>query len=201
MQAQIPLVAGEIWAASLLVLILGFAVGLIADKVSFIYALAPLVSAGGLAFIYGQEQDPSYELVLTTPVSQVQILFARSALVFIYNILAVGLLSIGLSQYYSSDIVLPLLGEWLAPMAFLSSLSLCISIITNAEKAVFISYFLWISKYMVLVPEFKKLFGQTTNFFLVFWQTPAALYFGSLIMLAGIVLYFQKKNRLSRPAL
>ena len=82
MAAQIPLVKRDIWPTSLLVLALGFVITLIADQAGFLFAIAPLVSAGGLAFIYSKENDPAFELVLSTPISQIQILLARSALVF-----------------------------------------------------------------------------------------------------------------------
>lgn len=186
---QIPLVHKEIWPASFLILILGFAVTLIVDRVAFIYALAPLVSAAGLAFIYGGEHDPAHELVLTTPVSQIQILLSRSILVFGYNILIMLILTWALSFFYSGNIVLPLIMEWLAPMTFLSSLGLCLSILSNSENAIFLSYFLWLSKYLLFLPEWNSTFKQIGNNYLAFWQNPVVLYTLSLILVTVLLVY------------
>lgn len=197
-RAQVPLVRKEIWPASLLILLLGFVVTLIADQAAFIYALAPLVSAGGLAFIYGGEHDPAHELVLSTPISQIQILLARSVLVFGYNFLITVALSLGLSLHYSIDLMLPLMLDWLAPMTFLSSLGLCISIISNSENAIFISYFLWLGKYLMLTTEFQNILGKLGEAFTAMWKTPVLLYLLSGILLVVMMLYVQGSARINR---
>jgi hypothetical protein len=196
--AQIPLVNRDVWQASLLVLILGFVITLIADQIGFLFAIAPLVSAGGLAFIYNKEHDPAFELVLSTPISQIQILLARSVLVFGYNFILVAILFWGLSLYYSTDLILPLILEWLAPMTFLSALGLCISIFSNSENAIAIAYSLWLSKYLLLTLEFKRLFGRVGEFLLLFWQTPMALYIFSICLFAAMLIYIQKSNGITR---
>ncbi len=175
--------------ASLLILLLGFVITVIADKVAFLFALAPLVSAGGLALIYGKERDPAYELVLSTPTSQIQILLARSALVFGFNFILVVVLSWGLSLNYSIDLILPLIIAWLAPMAFLSTFGLCLSIFINSEQAIFISYFCWLSKYLMYTPESRTLLGHTGEVFLLFWHSPVALYGVSVILFAALMIY------------
>jgi hypothetical protein len=197
-RAQVPLVRKEIWPASLLILVLGFVVTLIADKAAFIYVLAPLVSAGGLAFIYGGEHDPAHELVLSTPISQIQILLARSVLVFGYNFLITVVLSWGLSLHYSSDVMLPLMLDWLAPMTFLSSLGLCISIISNSENAIFVSYFLWLGKYLILSTEIRNVLGRVGEIFVALWQTPVLLYLLSGGMLVFMMIYVQGFARINR---
>jgi hypothetical protein len=197
-RAQVPLVRKEIWPASLLILVLGFVVTLIADQAAFIYALAPLVSAGGLAFIYGGEHDPAHELVLSTPISQIQILLARSVLVFGYNFLITLALSLGLALYYSADLVVPLILGWLAPMTFLSSLGLCISIISNSGNAIFVSYFLWLGKYLMLSTEIRNVLGRVGEIFVALWQTPALLYLLSGGLLVFIMIYVQGFARFNR---
>jgi hypothetical protein len=199
LRAQVPLVHREIWPASLLILLLGFVVTIIADKTAFLFALAPLVSAGGLAFVYSKEHDPAFELMLSTPVSQIQILLARLALVFSYNFMLVLALSLGLSFYYSVDLILPLLLEWLAPMTFLSTLGLCISVFSNSENAIFISYGLWISKYLMIAPEFQKILGRAGEVLLDFWQSPTALYGTSALLFAAVIIYVGRFVRIARP--
>ncbi|KAA3646559.1 MAG: hypothetical protein DWQ07_10150 [Chloroflexi bacterium] len=197
-RSQVPLVKKEIWPASLLILVLGFVVTLIADRLAFIYAVAPLVSAAGLAFIYGQEHDPAYELTLSTPISQIQILAARSALVFGYNFVIVTLLSGGLTVQYPADLVLPLMLEWIAPMTFLSTLGLCLSIFSNSGNAIFVSYLLWLGKYLLLTSDLQALLGQTGVLFLSFWQNPAALYFVSACLLLLLFVFVQRSSKLSQ---
>ena len=180
--AQVPLVKKEIWTASFLILVLGFVVTLLSDKTAFLYALAPMVSAGGLALIYGSDHDPAHELVLSTPASQVQILLARTVLVFGYNLLILAVLSAGLVAYYSPDIVLPLVRDWLAPMTFLSTLSLSLSILIGSEKAISLAYTLWLFKYILLHPDYFGLFRRTGELVLRFWKSPASLYLVSGVL-------------------
>ena len=196
--AQIPLVNKEIWPTSLLILLLGFTITIIADKAVFLFALAPLVSAGGLALIYGKEQDPAYELVLSTPTSQIQILLARSVLVFGFNFVLVAAFSLGLSLYYSVELILLLIMAWLAPMTFLSALGLCLSIFSNSEYAIFISYFCWLSRYVMSTPESRALLGHTGEMFLLFWQSPTALYGVSITLFAAMMIYMQGSVRSTR---
>jgi hypothetical protein len=180
--AQVPLVKKEIWTASFLILVLGFVVTLLSDKTAFLYALAPMVSAGGLALIYGSDHDPAHELVLSTPASQIQILLARTVLVFGYNLLILAVLSAGLAAFYSPDIVLPLVRDWLAPMTFLSTLSLSLSIVIGSEKAIALAYTLWLAKYILITPEYFNIFGYAANLIVGFWQSPAALYLVSVVL-------------------
>lgn len=198
MQAQVPLVNKEIWTASLLVLVLGFVITLIADKAHFLFAVAPLVSAGGLAFIYNKAHDPAFELVLSTPISQVQILIARLALVFGYNFVLVVILAWGLSLTYSLDLIFPLILGWLAPMTFLSTLGLCISLFSNSENAIFISYSLWLSKYLMIMPEFRDLLGRAGEVMLFFWQNPVALYVMSACLFIAMLIYLQSSRSTTR---
>ena len=199
LRAQIPLVNKEIWPASLLILLIGFAITIIADKAGFLFVLAPLVSAGGLAVVHSREHDPAFELVLSTPVSQAQILLARLALVFGYNFILVLIFSLGLSFYFSIDLILPLILEWLAPMTFLSTLGLCISVFSNSENAIFISYGLWISKNLMATPEFRELMGEGGEVMLDFWQTPAVLYGISALLFAAVMIYVERFFRITRP--
>jgi len=197
-RAQVPLVQREIWLASLLVLLLGFVITLIVDKVGFLYALAPLVSAGGMAFLYGKEQDPAYELALATPVSQVQLILARSALVFGYNLALTLVFSLGLSLFYSPEIVLLVMADWLAPMIFLSMLGLFLSLVTNSGNAVMVSYFLWLGKFLTLTPKIDQLLGEIGRAFLRFWQAETLLYILSGVLFTGMLAYLQSTVMNSR---
>ncbi|MBN1266208.1 MAG: zf-HC2 domain-containing protein [Anaerolineales bacterium] len=190
--AQLPLVKKEIWTASFMILVLGFVVTLLLDKTAFLYALAPMVSAGGLALIYGSDHDPAHELVLSTPASQVQILLARTVLVFGYNLLILAVLSAGLAAYYSPEIVLPLVKDWLAPMTFLSTLSLSLSILIDSEKAVALAYSLWLGKYLMINPDYFGLFEPSGNLFLRFWKSPVSLYLISAVLFSVMLVSLKR---------
>lgn len=198
MRAQIPMVYKEIWPTSLLVLLLGFVITLLVDRVGFLFAIAPLVSAAGLAFIYNKAHDPAFELVLSTPVSQIQLLLARSGLVFGFNMVVVTLLGLGLSLHFSPEVVFALLKGWLAPMTFLSTLGLCLSIFTQPENAIFITYTLWFSQYLPLTEEFQQLFSRLTQGILWFWQTPAVLYALSFALFVFILFWVKKGTHFTR---
>lgn len=198
LRAQVPLVQREIWPASLLVMLLGFVVTIIADKVWFLYAMAPLVSAAGMAFLYGKEQDPAYELVLSTPVSQMQLVLARSGLVFGYNLVLTLVFSLGLSLAYSPGIVFPLVAGWLAPMTFLSMLGLFLSLVTSSGNAVIAAYFLWLGKFLAQTPEIDRLMGELAQGFLRFWQAEGLLYILSAALFAGMLAYLRSTAMNSR---
>lgn len=197
-RAQIPMVYREIWPTSLLVLLLGFVITLLMDRAGFLFAIAPLVSVAGLAFIYNKAYDPAFELVLSTPVSQVQLLLARSGLVFGFNLVVVTLLGLGLSLHFSLEVVLALLRDWLAPMTFLSTLGLCFSIFTKSENAIAIVYTLWFSQYLPLTEEFQQLFSQLTDGILRFWQNATVLYALSLALLVFILFWVKKGTHFVR---
>ena len=186
---QVPLIRGEIWSASLMVLLLGFAITLVADKAAVFYAIAPVVSAAGLALIYGGRQDPAYEMVQATPVSQVEILLSRSLLVFSYNLIITMMLSIGLAAIYTMGMIGPLIIDWLAPMAFLSALGLGLSIFLNSENALMVTYLLWLSKYLMQTDLAGKIMGNTVDLMGTFWKTSGLLYSLSILLLLAAILY------------
>jgi hypothetical protein len=149
--SQIPLVRREIWPASAAVMALGLAISFIGVPAHILPFLAPLIAAAGVAVIYGPEHDPAFELVNSTPSSPRQILLARLALVFGYNLavalaasllLTIPLAAPNLPGEFFGGIVL----SWLAPMAFLSSLALLLSLVIGSGSAVVFTYLAWIIK-------------------------------------------------------
>lgn len=146
LRSQVSLIRTEIWVSSALVSLLGIIVALLLNNVNTIYFLAPFISAAGVAYIYGLKNDPALELTLATPVSAQQILLARLALVFGYNILLTFassmllLLFNGQFAQFSWAVLL----DWMAPMAFLSSLALFCSLLWGSVNAVGAAYALWI---------------------------------------------------------
>jgi intracellular septation protein A len=83
-------------------------------------------------------------------------------------------------------------------MVFLSALGLGLSIFLNSENALFISYLLWISKYLVQSDLISKMMGSAASIVESFWQSSVLLYGLSLFLLLAGVLYirsFPYKNK------
>ena len=190
LRSQVPLIRAEIWLSSALVTLLGIIVALFLENVNTIYVLAPFISAAGVAYIYGLKNDPALELTLATPVSAQQILLARLALVFGYNILLIlassmfFLLVNGQIAQFSWAVLL----DWMAPMAFLSSLALFCSLLWGSINGMVIAYALWIIKGILTKIEFTGQYAagfKTLATFLNKLETPSYLL---LISLAFLIL-------------
>lgn len=198
LRSQMPLVQHEIWPASAAVIGLGYAAALIAAQAEIIYALAPLVAATCVSLIYGPENDPAYELSLSTPTGQRQILLARLALVFGYNLALVLIAAIGLLPLIDKLLLGNLLLSWLAPMTFLSAAALALSLWIGAPNAIVIAYIAWLAELisrLLRAPqspiELSSITVQLMTSYQHFWQTPtllltlALLLFGVAAWLAG----------------
>jgi hypothetical protein len=120
-------------------------------------------------------------------------LLIRLFIVFSYNLALVFLYSASLSLIYSAKIITPLLYGWLAPMTFLSILAMTISIILNSEYAIFISYSVWLSKYIFNITEINRLFSDLSQIIKYFWDSPQLIFSAAAILLI-IFLVFAKKG-------
>jgi hypothetical protein len=105
--------------------------------------LAALLTAIGLAFLYGQEVDPAREIALVTLTSPRLVLGIRCCVIFGYDLL----LNCGLILPFLAlhGIITPawFLANWLAPLCCLSAIALLLSIVVNAGTAVFVCCILW----------------------------------------------------------
>lgn len=150
LRLQVRVVRREIWAASALVMALGTLVTLAmsgpdaSGGVLPLVLVAPLVAAGGVAFLYGPAVDPALEIELATPASSRLILLARLALVFGFD-LGLGLaMSVMLALLQPGISLWPLVMDWLAPMAFLSALAFLLTVLsTDPGLSVLVSLVLW----------------------------------------------------------
>jgi hypothetical protein len=148
LRRQIPLIGTGIWAASLVVLVMGmiltylfpYAGGPGADVLAL---AAPIVAAAGIALIYGPENDPASELEYATPISPALILLARLVLVYGYNLALALATSVLLWLLLGQVALWPLILSWLAPMLFLSALALALSVIWNSQAAIIAAFSLW----------------------------------------------------------
>ncbi len=208
LRSQMPLVNREIWPASALVIGLGYVAAVISAHSGFLYALAPLIAAACISIMYGPENDPGYELNLSTPTSPRQILLARLVLVFGYNLGLALVATLGLLPVLREPMLGGLVLAWLAPMTFLSALALVLSLWIGPSNAISISYIAWLAQLIVgplrsaqgevnLSPLAEKIISAYLNF----WQAPllllglAAVLFATAIWLAG-----RQEQAVLRPA-
>lgn len=182
LRSQIPLVQRELWPASAAVIGLGYVASLIAAQSGFIYALAPMIAAACVSLIFGPDQDPAFELALSTPTSPRQILLARLALVFGYNLAIVLVATLGLLPVMDTPMLGTLLLAWLAPMTFLSMAALVLSLWVGASNAISITYVAWLiqlfSGPLNSLQVGVQLSPWMTGFidaYQTFWQSPALL--------------------------
>ncbi len=149
--SQLRVVQHEIWAASAIVMGLGMLVTLTyawsktTDVTLPFVLVAPLAAAAGIAFLYGPMVDPALEIELTLPVSPRQILTARMALVFGFDLIF-GLTGSAVLSLLRADVSFWLLvSTWLAPMTFLASLAfLLVTITLDSGVCLMACFGLWI---------------------------------------------------------
>lgn len=148
LRSQAKVIRGEIWAASAVMLAIGLLVTLASgspggEALAFVM-VAPIVAAVGMSFIYGPAVDPALETELASPTSARLVLLARLLLVFSFDLL-LALGGSGLLALLWRGVPLwPLVSTWLAPMAFLSGLSLVLSVLSSDPGAgVLVSLSLW----------------------------------------------------------
>jgi hypothetical protein len=151
LRSQLRLVHPATWAASALVIALGALVTLALYRPSqngaelpFVI-FAPIVTACGVAFLYGLDADPALELQWATPVSARLILLARLALLFGFNLIITLVCSISLTLVQSQISLVPLIAAWLAPMTFLSALAFLLSVLFfDPLMSVLICLLIWV---------------------------------------------------------
>jgi hypothetical protein len=107
--------------------------------------VAPIVTALGVAFLYGDESSAALEIQLATPVSPRVVLLGRLALIFGFNLVLSVIASVILTLTQADISLAPLILSWLAPMTFLSALSFVLSVtLFDPLASVLISMLLWV---------------------------------------------------------
>jgi hypothetical protein len=148
LRRQLRLIGHGIWAASLIVLIVGMILTYLFPYAggpgSDLLALAaPIVAAAGIALLYGPENDPASELEYATPLSPALLLLTRLVLVYGYNLALALATSVLLWLLPSQAALWPLILSWLVPMLFLSALALALSVLWNSQVAIIVACSAW----------------------------------------------------------
>jgi hypothetical protein len=165
LRAEAPLVRRQIWAASLLVLVLGVPVTLSGGAIggSYLAVIAPLVAAAGVAFLYGPAADPPLELALSTPTSPRLVLLARLTLVFGFDLaLALGVSALLAVLGAAPGGMGALVVRWLGPMLLLSALSLSVALRAGPATGMSVSLGLWAALVFLGPALDRELYGAAT---------------------------------------
>jgi hypothetical protein len=191
LRAQTGLVQREMWPASASVIALGVALALVSNHLEVVYFLAPMIAAAMLAMLFGQENDPVYELAAATPTSPWKVLLARMSIVSAYNFLLTLAATLVLLAFAPPGLLGALAFGWLAPMAFLSTLALLLSVWFGSGNAIVIAYALWVAQYIPYQSLGRWLASPTwapvIAAYRQFWQTPQILLVLTVLLL-GITL-------------
>jgi hypothetical protein len=105
--------------------------------------LAALLTALGMAFLYGQQVDPAREIALVTRTSPRLVLGVRCGVVFGYDLLLNCGLVLPLLAWHGFVTPAWFLVNWLAPLCCLSAIALLLSTLVNASTAVLACILLW----------------------------------------------------------
>lgn len=105
--------------------------------------MAALLTAVGMAFLYGQRIDPAHEITLVTSTSPRLILGIRCGVVLGYNLLLNGGIVLPLLAWHGLMTPIWFLSNWFAPLCCLSAIALLFSVVWNASAAVLVCIGLW----------------------------------------------------------
>ncbi len=150
-RAQTRLIPTGIWALSAAALLLSFT-GMLFWRIgayphAILGAFVPLITAVGMAFIYGPEYDESLEVTRSTPVSPRLILLSRVALVFVFNFTLGLMMTLALMVLHGEDFSV-LVAYWAGPTLLLAGLSLLLSLTISSLTGVVCIGVLWLVRFL-----------------------------------------------------
>lgn len=192
--AQWQLMRAGVWVASALGMVLAALYATLVPTVGagnvLTFAL-PLIAASGMAFLYGPENDPSLELALGTPTSARAVLLGRFASLFGYDI-ALAVAATALVAISRGENIWLLVSLWFGPMAFLSTVSLALSLLVTPMAAGGLAAALWFAR-LVHLDDGASL--RLTPAML--WHTSPQILAISLGLLLVTLLYAPRHERMA----
>lgn len=200
LRAQVYMIKRELWPASAGVMALGVTLALISVHAEAVSFLIPMVAAASMAFLYGPEHDPAYELAESTPTSAWKILLARLSVVSVFNLVLALLASLAMLLIVPPELLGMIILGWLAPMAFLSALALLLSLWMKTGNAIMVAYGLWILQYL-RISYLLESWGISVNYdaflevYRHFWQSPELLLILSFVLLGAALLSLRFSER------
>jgi hypothetical protein len=189
---QARLIPWGIWALSAAAMALCF-LGMALWRVgsyphSILGAFVPLITAVGVAFLYGPEHDAGLEVALSTPASPRVILLSRLALVFGYNF-ALGLgMTLALVALHGGDFS-ALAAYWVGPTLLLGGLSLLLSLVASTVAGLATVSILWLIRFVGSAFALPGSLPANGDWPLnAIWQTsPATVLFACALLLLAVL--------------
>ena len=199
--AQSRLIPVGIWVLSAATLLLCF-IGMVFWHIgtyphSILGAFVPLITAVGMAFIYGTEYDASLEVTLSTPVSPRVVLLSRVVLVFAYNF-ALGLILTLALVLLHGDAFSVLVAYWAGPTVLLAGLSLLLSLSISSLTGVACVGALWLVRFVASAFDLPtRALTSASGPFAEIWKTSPATVLVACALLVLAVLYVPYQRRLN----
>lgn len=199
--AQARLIPLGIWvlsAATLLICFIGMVFWHIgAYPHSILGAFVPLITAVGMAFIYGPEYDESLEVTLSTPISPRVILLSRAALVFAYNFALGLILTLALVLLHGESFSV-LLAYWAGPTLLLAGLSLLLSLTISSLAGIACIGALWLVRFVGAVFALPgTVLTAGSGVFAEIWKTSPVTILVACALLACAAIYVPYQRRLN----
>ncbi len=144
---QVRIIHKSIWIASTLVGLFCCCLALffstqssdrVHDATSLLTLFTAVVAASGVAFMYGSDKDPGFEITLSTPTSIRIVMLCRMALVIGYNFVLSAIASVIIALAHGGGLW-EVIQLWLGPMLLLSSISISLTLMAGAAFALAIS--------------------------------------------------------------
>ena len=201
-RAQVPLVPVGIWAVSAAAVATGLLVALLMRQganlasQSLFGLVVPLVTAVGVAFIYGPENDAGLEIALATPMSPRAVLLSRLALVFGYNFGLALSATVVLAIARGGDFSL-LASLWIGPMLLLAGLSLLVSVALSTMAGVVSAAGLLCVHLLTAAATLLGMSDANAAAFNALWQTNPIILALAAALVAAAVFYVPRRERLA----
>ncbi len=179
---QAALLRREFWPVVALLTAVACAAALLTRLPAVLRISLPLIAATSLAVVTDPGNDPSFELIRSSPTPPGRILLARATLVFGYNLALAAGAGLLLGTALPREVFRVLIVDGLGAMTFLSALALVLSISWGTGNAVAAAYALWFLRFLPAAPI--RWLAETLDapplrsFFAgyrLFWQRPLLL--------------------------
>jgi len=153
---RVVVLRGGVVPAVVLVLVLGMLATLGLRDSRFValplLGLIPIIAALGVAFLYGPDADPAFDVVSAAPTPAGTLLFARLTLVLgvLCAVATAGSVVLSTVDHIA---LLPLIGAWLGPLLLLSALATVLALVWRPLVASGVTLALWACVAMLLSAE------------------------------------------------
>jgi hypothetical protein len=149
-----------------------------------------------VAFIYGAENDPGFEITLSTPTSIRIVMLCRMALVVGYNFLLSALASAIVALAHGGGLW-EIMQLWLGPMLLLSSLTLALSLLIGSWLATLAAIIIEISQTILIHFDIQRHLPLLQFASPSTWQTTPCILILTVLFIACAIVYAPRQPRLA----